>query len=102
MAKVLMIRDILKSQVADDNEKGTIIFNEIKKCADAGEREIILDFKDVELVNTAFLNNAIGTLFDKREFDLLSVAVKIAHITLEARELLRETISLARVRYGNA
>ena len=101
MAKKILIVEVINSKSADDDEKGKIVLEKIKQFVEMKETQIILDFAGIELVNTAFLNDAIGRLFNKEEFDLLKNTVKIANIDNSVLELLRETISLARIRYGN-
>lgn len=101
MDKVINIKNIIKSQAADDNCKGNKVFESIKEsCDDSNEkRTIILDFDGIELVNTAFLNNAIGKLFDRKEFNLLENSVKVKNMNSFMIELLKESISLAREKY---
>ena len=99
--KELFITTILvESKTADDNEKGESVYNaiieEVKKDP---ETNIILNFKGVELVNTAFLNNAIGKLFDRSNFDLNKNKVRIINIKESMVELVKETIAVARERY---
>lgn len=95
------VKTIIQSPLADDDKKGDLLFHEIKAKAYEGEsREIFLDFKDVDLVNTAFLNNAIGRLYDANEFDLSSTRIKIINMEKSMLELLKESVRTARLMYG--
>ena len=97
--RILSIKDILKTSLADDDLKGNTIFEIINESAKSGIKEIILDFEDIELVNTAFLNNAIGKLFDGNSFNLSKCNVSIKGMDETMIELLTEAIRVARQKY---
>ena len=101
----ILIKDIIGS-FADDDKKGEKIYNAIQdkiknaiKEQSENNKELVLDFEGIELVNTAFLNNAIGRLFDSNSFDLSEHPVKVAHMNENMRDLLLETIKVARSMY---
>lgn len=99
--KVIRIYELINSKSADDDDKGNEVFNEIVRCANEEGVRIIVDFNSIELVNTAFLNNAIGKLFDRDSFKGEKYDIRIVNMEEEMIELLKETISTARERYGN-
>ena len=100
MQKTIDIEVIISSRAADDADKGNLVFECIKQSCNPDDKTvIILDFENIELVNTAFLNNAIGLLFNRQEFDLLKNSVFIRNMKDTMRDLLKETISLAREKY---
>ena len=43
----LMIKDIIGSDIASDNEQGDLIFDEIVSGVDNNEKQIFLDFSDL-------------------------------------------------------
>lgn len=95
----LLIKDIIGCSMADDDTKGDKVFETIIERLDSGVMNVILDFKGIELVNTAFLNNAIGKLFNTS-----IVRDKRKHVTVTGMdntmiELLQETIRVARQTY---
>ncbi len=95
------VRTIIESRLADDDKKGDLLFDAIKKKVSAGDiDQILLDFGEVELVNTAFLNNAIGRLYDTDEFDLSRMRIKIVNMENSMLELLKESVKTARLMYG--
>ena len=96
--KRIEIRKELNSPLADDPQKGDIIFNSIKRESEEYDK-IILDFKDIELVNTAFLNNAIGRLFNQKEYDINQHPIIISNMNASMRELLTESVKVARAKY---
>lgn len=100
MSKIIKIDEIIVSKVADDDCKGNKVFNAIKEASQQSDEDIILDFEKIELVNTAFLNNAIGQLFNKEEYNLSKNSVKISNMKKPMIDLLREVISVANEKYS--
>lgn len=89
----LVIKDIIGSQVASDNEQGDLIFDKITNGIENDERVIFIDFADLKLITTAFLNNAIGKLYKKYKRDQLSDRLKVKNISDKGDlELLRLVI----------
>ena len=76
----LMIKDIIGSDIASDNEQGDLIFDEIVSGVDNHEKQIFLDFSDLKLITTAFLNNAIGKLYKKYSTQELKGLLKVKNI----------------------
>jgi len=76
----LMIKDIIGSDIASDNEQGDLIFDEIVSGVDNHEKQIFLDFSDLKLITTAFLNNAIGKLYKKYSMQELKGLLKVKKI----------------------
>lgn len=99
MTKV-KVDEIIGCKVADDDSKGNKVFNEIKKVSQETDEDIIVDFQNIELVNTAFLNNAIGQLFNKEIYDLPNHSVKISNMKTSMVDLLREVVSVANEKYS--
>lgn len=76
----LMIKDIIGSNIASDNEQGDLIFDQIVSGVDNHEKQIFLDFSDLKLITTAFLNNAIGKLYKKYSTQELKGLLKVKNI----------------------
>ena len=76
----LMIKDIIGSDIASDNEQGDLIYNKIVSGVDNHEKQIFLDFSDLKLITTAFLNNAIGKLYKRYNRQELKGLLKIKNI----------------------
>ena len=94
----IKIKNIINSKVADDAKNGDKVLREIKANAET-YNDIVLDFDEIELADTAFLNNAIGKLFDKDVFNLEECTVKVRNMNTSMMELLKETIMLAQQKY---
>lgn len=90
----LMIKKIINSEFASDNEQGNLIFDKINKLVnDKNNEEIYLDFSELKIITTAFLNNAIGKLYKKYSVDDLKDRLKIKNLKDKSDlELLRLVI----------
>lgn len=53
------------------------------------------------MVNTTFLNNAIGKVFDPKQFDLNKINVKVLNMSETMLDLLRESIKTAILMYSS-
>ena len=93
--KSLLVKNILNSNVAVDKKTGDLVFNEIKKSMDK-ENEISIDFSNIDLLNTAFLNNAIGQIYFIPIEERKGVSIKIVNFPFEAMDLLEEVINTAK------
>lgn len=100
MSKRISIVEIIDTKVADDDCKGNKVFKAIKEASQQYDGDIVLDFENIELVNTAFLNNAIGQLFNKEEYNLSKNSVKIENMKKSMFDLLREVINVANEKYS--
>lgn len=96
--KTLMVKEIIQSVMADDDGKGDLVFQKILEHSKE-DSEITLDFKGIELVNTAFLNNAVGKIFDKSVFDLGKCNVFVDNMDEMMQDLLKEAIKIAVQKY---
>ena len=97
--KILFIDKIIRSSMADDDTKGDIVFGCILDSEKDGFKEITLDFTEIELVNTAFLNNAIWNLFDTNKFDINKCKILVKGMDETMMDLLQETIRVARQKF---
>lgn len=97
----IKVCDKIKSKSADDDKKGDIIFSEIENIVGNGGGEIILDFENIEILNTAFLNNAIGSAYSLGEWSKINLSIKITNFTEESLDLIREVIRSAKEKFRN-
>ncbi|MEE1257035.1 MAG: STAS-like domain-containing protein [Lachnospiraceae bacterium] len=95
---VIKIQEVINSTSADEDTKGDIIFEKIQKIKKDGST-VVLDFEGIELINTAFLNNAIGRLFNRKEYDIDKNPVRIAHMKDSAIDLFKESVRVACEKY---
>lgn len=95
----IIIKDELQSTSADNDKKGNIIYDRIKGIIAGGGGEITLNFIGVNILNTAFLNNAIGQLYSISDWDSLNFDINLTNFSHDALDLIKEVISSAREKY---
>ncbi|GKX66687.1 STAS-like domain-containing protein [Inconstantimicrobium mannanitabidum] len=76
----IIIKNVIKSDFASDNEQGDLIYNEVESAIKKNVDEVYLDFRELKLITTAFLNNAIGKLYKKYTRDELKDFLKVKNI----------------------
>ncbi|HEM3628860.1 TPA: STAS-like domain-containing protein [Streptococcus suis] len=74
--KTLKIADIINNKSAILSETGEIVFQKIKEHI-VQDEAVTLDFSGIETLTTAFLNLAIGQLYDLKPTEILTDLVKI-------------------------
>ena len=79
--ETLVIRDIINSNSANLDEKGELVFQAIKKRIEE-DQPVTLDFTGIDTLITAFLNLAIGQLYDLKPANELTKLVKIKRSTV--------------------
>ncbi|MFD0749207.1 STAS-like domain-containing protein [Mucilaginibacter calamicampi] len=92
---ILIVKDILGSNTALSTDAGGVLFTEIHKAL-SGKQDIKLDFRDVEVMSSAFLNVAIGQLYHAFGPDELNEHLKIVNLPVEDRALLKKVIDRAK------
>lgn len=82
--KTVKIKDIIKSSYASDNEQGDITFRVIEELLNESNEVLNIDFTDISLMTTAFLNNAIGRLF--QEFNIKDIKLRIKFSNIKDKQ----------------
>ena len=90
---ILKIRDLINSGFAVSTENGDLVYNEVKLQIDIAET-IIIDFEEIDLVTTSFLNSAIGQLYKDYTAQQLAV-IKTINIRKSQLVLLEKVINTA-------
>ncbi|MEX1191908.1 MAG: STAS-like domain-containing protein [Brumimicrobium sp.] len=98
----LIVKDIINSELAVSTEKGDLVFNELNSKLENNE-QVIIDFKGVDLIITAFLNAAIGKLYSKNKYtaDFLNDHIKLENIQKEDISLFKDVIIRAKEYFEN-
>ena len=97
--KHIKIYEKINSNIADDNKKGDLVFEEIKQAVQQKE-DVIIDFTGIDVLNTAFLNNAIGQIYSIEYISRKDSKISITNFPLELQDLLEETINIAKDKYS--
>ena len=87
----LKVKEIINTKTTFDNINGDRVFDKIAEVTKDNSNTVVLDF--------AFLNNAIGRLFNKEDYNIEKNRVLISNMDDTKKELLKETISNAVKKY---
>ena len=96
--KNIKIVDIIKSEFAVSPEDGDLIYNLISKNI-KNEDLICIDFDGVDITTTAFLNNAIGTLYKEFNTDILNKFITMNNISDSDLALVKKVIDRAKLTF---
>lgn len=75
----LKVKEIIKTDMAVSVEDGDLLFEKIVEYV-KNDINIELDFSELDLITTAFLNNAFGKLYSIFSPDTLNKHIKIINI----------------------
>lgn len=94
----LNIAEILNSPSAITRGQGEIVYDKIVENLEAGNK-VVLDFSDIEGLISAFLNVAIGKLYEKYSSDVLNNQLVIKGTTAEQNRIFKVVIQNAKQYY---
>lgn len=100
--KRLTVKDIINSPLAVSTEKGEMVFKTINSHLQKNEK-VIVDFKGIDLMITAFLNAAIGKLYGNKSYSsqFLNDHIKLDNIEKEDISLFKDVIERAKEYFEN-
>lgn len=91
----LKIKEVINSDLAISPEAGDKIFklivNELEK-----DNPVILDFSELDLMTTVFLNSAIGNLYSRFSSDVLNKLLKMENVPKADIFLIKEVVKMAK------
>lgn len=96
----LLVREIIKSDVAVSTDDGDLVFAEINKALSLGQ-SVELDFSGIQILITAFLNAAIGRLYSKYDSDQLNAMLKLINVANEDKVLFKKVVERAKEYFAN-
>jgi hypothetical protein len=98
--KQLRIRDIINRDTAVSSDDGEIVYNIIVNCIN--ENCVAeLDFSDISILTTAFLNSALGQLYNTYSSDQLNTTLRLKNVADEDRILFKKVIERAKEYFAN-
>lgn len=100
MKKTIYIDKKISMHQGITSSEGTNIHNEILNEIKAGE-QVELDFKDVELMTTAFLNVVIGQLYKEYSSDELKAHLTFANLSNADALRIKKVTDNAKLFYQN-
>lgn len=78
-------------------EDGELLYKRIQRGLQAKDVKIILDFTNISLITTVFLDISIGQLYGIYKSLFLKERLKVENMTKEDLELLKKVINRAKV-----
>jgi len=91
----LNVKDIIGSDIAVSTDYGDILYKNIIE-AFRQKKQVELDFYGIEIITTAFLNAAIGQLYNSYKSEELNKSIKLINISDEDILLLKKVIQRAK------
>ncbi|EAI7262555.1 DUF4325 domain-containing protein [Campylobacter lari] len=98
--KIININQLTNSQciLSEDGEK---VFAEIKKVLET-EDKVVLSFKDINILTTAFLNSAIGNLYNDFREEYIKEKLSVENMKDEDKAMLKRVTDNAKNYYKNS
>jgi len=91
----ISIFEQIGSNAAVSSEDGDLLYEKIEKGLKS-EVRVILDFNNIELITTTFLNAAIGQLYNKYDSPFLREHMRVENLAKEDLELLKKVVERAK------
>ncbi len=91
----IKIFQVIGSDIAVSSDKGNEIFKQIDKALQ-NKLIVNIDFKDIKILTTAFLNSAIGQLYSKYKSKQLIQFLKLLNISDSDKILLKKVTDRAK------
>lgn len=96
----ISIYNIVGDGICMEPSEGHKIFEIIDKGISA-DRKVILSFKNVTQLTTAFLNKAIGQLYKKYDEPEIKAHIRIEDITQSGAISLKKVVEIAKAQYND-
>lgn len=85
---------------AVSSEDGDNLFNRIIKALE-NNLKVILNFNNIELITSTFLNAAIGQLYSRYDSPFIRTHLKVENMAKEDLELLKKVVDRAKEYFKN-
>ncbi|OKL38343.1 STAS-like domain-containing protein [Domibacillus mangrovi] len=92
----VFVKDIINSKIAVSPEKGELLYRYLENAIHK-RKKTTLSFLDVNDTTTAFLNKAIGNLYNHFSSDVLNQTLTIADMDNLDKYLLSKVITRAKL-----
>ena len=98
--KRLIISEIIDSDSAISTDDGVIVYNRIAESF-SSNLNVVLDFSHINFMTTAFLNAAIGQLYNSYSSNQLNQILRLENVTPNDRILFKKVIERAKQYFAN-
>ncbi len=90
----LIVKDIIDSELAVTTDDGNKVYENINNALKKNNT-VELDFNGISIMITAFLNSAIGRLYETYKSDFLNHHLKLINVAPEDRGLFIKVVKRA-------
>ncbi|MBP9742521.1 MAG: STAS-like domain-containing protein [Burkholderiales bacterium] len=94
------IYNAIGSSFAMEASDGQLIYDKITKLFDE-QKSIMLDFQNIEMITSAFLNTAIGQLYGKYDAVFIKRNLSVENMLPEDMVLLKRVVDTAKLFYSD-
>ncbi|UBV43255.1 STAS-like domain-containing protein [Deinococcus taeanensis] len=98
--ETIRIVDVVDTDICVTQADGERVFKRIYSAFQRGSN-VVLSFRDVRFIISAFLNPAIGMLYKYYDSRYLNENLKVIDITVDQRAMVREVLRNAKEYYEN-
>lgn len=98
--KHILVSEVIGSDTAVSSDDGNLVYQNIHPFLQKGNH-ILLDFRGIEMLTTAFLNAAIGQLYHEYTGDILNKYIKLANVADDDKVLFKKVIQRAKEYFLN-
>lgn len=97
---IIRIFDEIGGDAAISVSDGDKIYQKIDQAL-SSKLVVVLDFQNISLIITAFLNACIGQLYSKYSSEELQLLLKVENVSIENKHLFQKVISRAKEYFEN-
>ena len=92
--------EIIGGNAAVSSDDGDIIFQRVDKVF-KGETPVILDFINIEIIVSTFLNAAIGQLYGSYDTEFIRTHLKVENMSNDDLGILKKVVDRAKEYFQN-
>jgi hypothetical protein len=81
-------------------EDGDKVYSALDKAL-SKDKKVVISFKNIDKLTSAFLNNAIGKLYGKFDEDKIKESLSLEDISSSGKILLKRVVSTAKLYFKN-
>lgn len=91
----LIVKEIIGGDTAVSTDDGDVVFQKIIQAFN-NNKIVELDFLDINIMTTAFLNAAIGQLYSSYTSEQLNIMLKLVNVADADRVLFKKVVERAK------
>ncbi|WP_420576740.1 STAS-like domain-containing protein [Ekhidna sp.] len=97
---ILNIEEIIGGTKAISSEDGDLVFNKVKPLLEKGEA-VSIDFENIELIVSTFLNASVGQLYGSFSSDYIKDHFSVLNMVDDDLRILQKVVTRAKQYFAN-